>query len=170
MVYGVWQMYLPTGNCVSPKMFLRQIACHRGWSSLPDLLPRLPQKLPNLVPNPLNVQPRWQLSLQPNLQLESPFLWPLLSMCSSSRWRQKKWAHRACCSVDLNMHPYNQCPRIFVVHMPSCLHLLFDVAHPLSSNRGRAASLGAHSLGGAREPSHAATTYWTRGAEGDSLF
>ena len=29
--------------------------------------------------------PRWQPSLQPNLQLESPFLWPLLSMCSSLR-------------------------------------------------------------------------------------
>ena len=29
--------------------------------------------------------PWWQPSLQPNLQLESPFLWPLLSMCSSLR-------------------------------------------------------------------------------------
>jgi len=42
-------------------------------------------KLPNLVPNPQprvqpNLLPRWQ----PSLQLESPFLWPLLSMCSSS--------------------------------------------------------------------------------------
>ena len=48
---------------------LRQTACHRGWSPLPSLLP----KLPSLVPNP-----------QPRVQLESPFLWPLLSMCSSS--------------------------------------------------------------------------------------
>ena len=28
-----------------------------------------------------NLLPRWQ----PNLQLESPFLWPMLSMCSSPR-------------------------------------------------------------------------------------
>jgi hypothetical protein len=46
-------------------------------------------KLPNLVPNPPprvqpNLPPRWQPSLQPSQQLESPFLWPVLSMCSSS--------------------------------------------------------------------------------------
>ena len=36
-----------------------------------------------------NVLPKWQ----PSLQLESPFQWPLLSMCSSSKSysRQKKW-------------------------------------------------------------------------------
>ena len=44
---------------------------------------------PDLVPNPQprvqpNLLPRWQPSLQPSLQLESPFLWPLLSKCSSS--------------------------------------------------------------------------------------
>ena len=37
---------------------------------------------PKLQPNLL---PRWQPSLQPSLQLESPSLWPLLSMCSSSK-------------------------------------------------------------------------------------
>ena len=62
-------------------MFLRQTACHRGWSPVPSPLPSLIPKLANLVPNP---QPRVQPSLQPSLQLESPFLWPLLSMCSSS--------------------------------------------------------------------------------------
>ena len=48
-----------------------------------------PAMPPNLVPNPQprvqpNLLPRWQPSLQPSLQLEIPFLWPLLSMCSSS--------------------------------------------------------------------------------------
>ena len=56
------------------------------------------QKLPNLVPNPqLRVQPnllqRWQPSLQPSLQLESPFLWPLLhvQLLGAKYSRQKKW-------------------------------------------------------------------------------
>ena len=31
-----------------------------------------------------NLLPWWQPSLQPSLQLESPFLWPLWSMCTSS--------------------------------------------------------------------------------------
>ena len=93
VVYGDWQMFLPTENCTSSAMFLRQTACHRGWSPLPsrlpNLLPSLLPKLPNLVPDPQprvqpNMLPRWQSSLQPCLQLESPFLWPLLSMCTSS--------------------------------------------------------------------------------------
>ena len=60
-------------------------ACHRGWSPLPSPLPSLLPKLPTLMPNPQprvrpDLLPRWQ----PSLLLESPFLWPLLSMCSSS--------------------------------------------------------------------------------------
>ena len=83
VVYGGWQIFLRTKNCTSCAMFLRQTACHRGW--MPSPLPSLLPKLPNLVPNPQprvqpNLLPRWQ----PSLQLESPFLWPLLSMCSSS--------------------------------------------------------------------------------------
>ena len=35
------------------------------------------------------------------------------------------------------MHPNRQFLAHFVVHMPSCLHVLFHVAHPLHSNRGR---------------------------------
>ena len=86
VVYGDWQMFLPTGNCISRAMFLSQTARHRGWSPLPSLLP----KLPNLMPHPQprvqpNLLPRWQPSLQPRLQLESPFQWSLLSMCSSSK-------------------------------------------------------------------------------------
>ena len=78
VVYGDWQMFLPTGNCVSCVMFLRQTACHRGWSPLPSPLPNLLPKLLNLVPNPQprvqpNLLPRWHPSLQPGLQLESPF-------------------------------------------------------------------------------------------------
>ena len=34
------------------------------------------------------------------------------------------------------MHPNRQYPAHFVVHMPSCLHVVFRVAHPLHSNRG----------------------------------
>ena len=56
-------------------------ACHRGWSPLPSPLPGLLPKLPNLVPN---LQPRVQPNRQPSLQLKSPFLWPLLSIRSSS--------------------------------------------------------------------------------------
>ena len=65
-------MVLPMGNCISYMKFLRQIACHRGWSPLPNLLP-------SLLPNPQSrVQPdlpRGQVAakLQPSLQLESPF-------------------------------------------------------------------------------------------------
>ena len=46
----------------------------------------------------------------------------------------EKVAHRACSSVDLNMHPCRQFPGHFVVHMPWCLYLLFCVARPLPSN------------------------------------
>ena len=83
-------MFLPTGNCISRVAFLRQTACPKGWSLLSNLLPSLLLKLQNLVPSPQprvqpNLLPRWQPSLQPSLQLESRSLWPLLSMCSSSR-------------------------------------------------------------------------------------
>ena len=56
----------------------------------------------------------------------------------------KTVAHRACFSVELNMHPNRQFPGLFVVHMPSCLHVLLHVTRPLCSLGG---------LGGAREPS-----------------
>ena len=107
----------------------------------------LPPKLPNLVPNPSSVQPnllpRWQPSLQPNLQLESPFL---LSMCSSQRSNThvKKSGTPNLLLSRPDMHPCTQFPGHFVVHMPSCLHLLFCVARPLSSNRGGG---GNHHLG-----------------------
>ena len=89
VVYGDWQMFLPTEKCISRVIFLRKTACPRGWSPLPSPLPSLLPKLPNLVPNPQprvqpNLLPRWQPRLQPSLQLESPFLWPLWSMYSSS--------------------------------------------------------------------------------------
>ena len=89
VVYGDWHMFLRTENCTSHTMFLRITAYHMGWSPLPSPLPSLLPKLPNFVPNPQprvqsNLLPGWQPSLQPSLQLESPFLWPLLSMCSSS--------------------------------------------------------------------------------------
>ena len=34
------------------------------------------------------------------------------------------------------MHPNRQLPARFVVHMPSCLHVLFRAARPLHSIRG----------------------------------
>ena len=125
---------LPTGNCISCVMFLSQTACQRGWIPRSNLLPSLLPKLPNLVPTPLlreqpNLLPRWQPSMQPSLQPESPFQWPLLSMC-------RKSANRACPSVELDMHSNRQFPGLFVVHMPSCLHVLL-VTRPLCSLRGR---------------------------------
>ena len=80
--HGVWGM----GKVFANGMFLWQAACHRGQSPLRSPVPSLLPKLPNLVPNRQprvqpNLLPRWQLGLQPSLQLESPFLWPWLSMC-----------------------------------------------------------------------------------------
>ena len=138
VVYGDWQMFLPTENCTSCVMFLRQTACHRGWSPAKPAPkaakprakhntcichahdtaiaethinpPHTPEphpcfnyaavpSPPTLLHDPTTIQPsiimynstlpcttvsnllpRWQ----PSLQLESPFLWLLLSMCSSS--------------------------------------------------------------------------------------
>ena len=82
------------------------------------MLPRLP----TLVPNP---QPRVQPNLptwQPTLQPESPFLWPFehVKLFKVEYSGQKKW-HTIWAHV--------------VVHMPSCLHVLFCVAHPLYSNQ-----------------------------------
>ena len=68
-----------------------------------------------------------------------------LSMCSSSDSRQKKWHTEP---VELNVHPNRQFPAHFVIHMPSCLHILFYVARPLHSG-ARGPSLGVCSLGGA---------------------
>ena len=84
-MYGDWQLFLPTESCTSGMIFLRQTACHKGCSPVSSPLPSLFPKLPNLVPHPQprvqpNLLPRWQ----PSLQLESPFLWPLWGMCSSS--------------------------------------------------------------------------------------
>ena len=89
-------MFLPPRSCTSCMMFVSQIACHRAWIPLPNLLPSLLPKLPNLVLNPErsaqpDLLPRWQPGLQPGLQpslrLESLFQLPLflLSMCSSSK-------------------------------------------------------------------------------------
>ena len=75
----------------------------------------------------------------------------------------EKVAHRACCSVNLNMHPCRRSPGHFVVHMPSYLHLWFCVVCPLSNNRGaRKLSFEVRFLGDAREPS-GAVAHWTRG-------
>ena len=70
-----------------------------------------------------NLLPRWQPRLQPSLQLESPFLWPLLSMCSSSESNApaRKSGTQSLFLVELNMHPNRQFPAHFVV-LPSCLH------------------------------------------------
>ena len=41
-----------------------------------------------------------------------------------------------CVSVELNMHPDRQFSGLFVVHMPSCLHVLLCVTRPLCSLGG----------------------------------
>ena len=46
--YGGWQTFLPMTNCTPRVMLSSQTACHRGWSPLPNLLPSLLPKLPNL--------------------------------------------------------------------------------------------------------------------------
>ena len=83
------------------------------------MLATLLPKLPNLVPNPQpraqpNLLPQWQPSLQPSLQLESPFLWPLLSTCSSLETNTPVRKN----GVELNMHPNGQFSAHFVVHVP----------------------------------------------------
>ena len=110
VVYGGWQMFLPTENCTLYVLCLRQSACHRGWSPLPSLLPNLP----NLVPNPQprvqpNLLPRWQPSPQPSLQLESPFLSPPLRIP-----QPKKVAHRA----SFWQAPCGTTPALAVVGLP----------------------------------------------------
>ena len=61
--------------------------------------------------------------------------------------------------ATMNLHPNRQFPRLLVVHVPLCLHVLFRVARPLHSNPGgggggaREPSVGVCSLGGARIPS-----------------
>ena len=44
--YGGWQTFLPTRNCTSRMMFQSQIACHKGYNPLSNLLPSLPLNLP----------------------------------------------------------------------------------------------------------------------------
>ena len=131
------------------RLGFRSLCLRPTLSPLPSLLP----KLPNLMPNP---QPRVQPILlprwQPSLQLESPFLWSLLSMCSSSESNPP--TRKSCLLIKLNVHPTRQFLAHFVVHMPLCLHVLFRVAGPLQSKRGlREPSLGVCSLRGARIPS-----------------
>ena len=148
VVYGDWQMFLPlpTESCTSSVIFLRKTVCHRGWSSLSSPLPSLLPKLPNLVPYPQprvqpNLLPRWQPRLQPSLQLESPFLWPLVSMCSSSESNTpaRKVAHRAYFSVELNTHPISGLVLLF---MCLCVCASCFVSRALC-----------RVIGGAREPS-----------------
>ena len=87
----VLHMFLPMGNCISRVTFLSQKTCHRGWNPMPGRCQACSQGCETLVQKGLQPKllpkllPRWQPSLQPSLQLESPSLWPLLSMCSSSK-------------------------------------------------------------------------------------
>ena len=121
----------PSAPNRSERRPLAKTACHRGWSPLPSPLPSLLPMLPNLVPNlqprvQPNLLPRWQPSLQPSLQLQNPFLWPLLSMCSSLESNtparksgiQSQFLSRAEHASQWTV------PRSFVIHMPSCLHVL----------------------------------------------
>ena len=67
------------------------------------------------------------------------------------------------------MHPNRQFPPNFVVHMPSCLHVLFRVARPLHSNWGcEGTVIWVGSLGGAREPLRPAA-YYARGGGGTPM-
>ena len=76
--------------------------------------------------------------------------------------RQKKWHTEP---VELNVHPNRQFPAHFVIHMPSCLHILFYVARPLHSG-ARGPSLGVCSLGGATILLRAVDYYTGRGGGG----
>ena len=138
VVYGDWQMFLPRENCTSCDV-PKANCLPQGLEPLPSPLPNLLPKLPNLVPKPRvqpNLLPRWQPSLQPSLQLESPFLWPLLSMCSSSESNTPaRRSGTQSLSLKLNMYPNRQFLAHFVAGMPLCLHVLFCVADPLHSNR-----------------------------------
>ena len=150
-------MFLPTENCISGAMFLRQTACHRGCSQRcqPRAKPQ-PRVEPNLLP-------RWQ----PSLQLESPFLWPLLSTCSSSETNTPaRKSGTQSLSLSKAEHVSQQFLAHFVVHIPWCLHVLVRVAGPWHSNRGaRELSLGVCSLGAARTPWRAGG-YYARGRGG----
>ena len=104
--------------------------------------------------------------VQPSLHLESPFLWPLLSMCSSSESNtparksgtQSQFLSRAEHASQWTV------PGSFVVHMPSCLYVLFCVARLLHGNRGCEATVIWRMFPrGARIPLPAAACYARRG-------
>ena len=105
---GVIGALLCTSDFLHPRHSTALCICHRGWSQPPAKpLTEPAPKAAKFVPNPQtrvqpNLLPRWQ----PSLQLDSPFLWPLLSMCSfsESNTRTRK------SGVELNMHPNRQFP------------------------------------------------------------
>ena len=98
---------------------------------------------------------------QPSMSI--PVVPPEHVQLFKGKYSKKKMAHRALLSADLNMHPNRQFPGLFVVHMPSCLHVLLCVTRPLCSlGGGGIPSLWVCSPGGVGVPSHAGG-YYSRG-------
>ena len=62
-------------------------------------------------------------------------------------------AQESCLPLELNMHPNRQFPGLFVVNMPSCLHVLLLVMRPFFSPWGW--SFWVSSPGGVGIPSRA---------------
>ena len=115
-----------------------------------------------------NFRPNARPRVQPNLQMESPFQWPLLSMCSSSKsnTRAKNMPHRACLSVQLSMHPNRQFPGLFRGSFP-LVFAYFALCHaslvfPRGRWGARELALWVCSPGNVRIPVHAGG-YYSRG-------
>ena len=83
----------------------------------------------------------------------------------------EKVAHSAYLSAELDMHPNRHFPAHFVVHMPSCLHVLF---HLVRSKLGgvRGLPLGVCPLMCAKIPLRAGDYYTTSfmSAQQSSIF
>ena len=76
------------------------------------------------------------------LACTQPVLWSTPHVQENVSNTRASVAHTACLSVELNMHPNRQFPGLFVVRMPSCLHVLPRVMHPFVFPQGGGGHFG----------------------------
>ena len=153
VVYGVWQMFLPTENCLSPMIFLRQTAFHRGWGPLPNLVPNPPKRAAKLA-----AQVAGKPAARPAAGEPIP-----VAPVEHVQLFKVKYSRQKNCTPSLllsrpDMHPCRQFPGHFVVHMPWCSLSCFVSRISCLVIQGlREPSHGIGSLRGVRELSRALT-------------
>ena len=109
---------------------------------VPEASP-LPSPLPSLLPTQPNLMPS---AAKYAAQVESPILWPLFSMCTSSESNTpaRKSGTQSLSLRKANMYPNRQFLAHVVVHMPLCLHVLFCVAGLLHTNQAGGGGVNRH--------------------------